>query len=359
MSSAEDDESTGQKVPSRREDAGADDAPEATGEASRETQETPRSDDGENHPRSDPPDHDSPPLENGSPLETAEAELPTPSTSSSDEAVLDSPQPGLVENDDVTDTTVASDAEACPENEHETPEQQLLGNDATSGSTPSPTPEELAIPTPEDSDPELTRAAAGTDTAETTHASSDGDVNGLGNDIGAPSPTDAPRDVSKSSSDGQVQEPGEDNETPAEAETTQGSSQLPTMAPDASSNGNAPEPPPYEDSPSTIRLRQMDDKSAARQQWILRKEEDREDNEALDEMMLVFGFEDVKAQFLSVYDEARAARKRGDDLQTTKNLDVCFVEGDDASKWTSSASAATTPEPNSSSRQNQGHDTLH
>jgi hypothetical protein len=74
----------------------------------------------------------------------------------------------------------------------------------------------------------------------------------------------------------------------------------------------------------------MSDKSDARQQWILRKEEDRKDVDALDQLMLMYGFEEVKAHFLSVYDEARAVRKRGDDLQETKNLDICFVEGSES-----------------------------
>ncbi len=330
MSSAED-ESTGQDTPTRQQDASADGVPEAPADASQDSDEAPRNYGGESDPRADLLDHD------GSPLETGNPRLSTPSTPSSDGAVLDSPEPGVVENDNVAVTT-PSDADACPENEHDIPDGQLLGDAPTAESKGSSMAEEPAISTNEDDNAESTSADTGMDVVEIAQRSLDGTAQALDNDIEMPTEAQATQDISQSSLDDKTQALDKDIETPAGAEPPEDSSQPATTSPEASSSDDAPEVP-YEDSPSTSRLRDVDDKSPARRQWILRKEEDRQDNEALDELMLVHGFEDVKAHFVSVYDEARAAGKRGDDLQGTKNLDVCFVEGNDSGEWACSVSA--------------------
>jgi hypothetical protein len=140
-------------------------------------------------------------------------------------------------------------------------------------------------------------------------------------------------ETAQSSSYKSSQAVDDDISTPAGAQATPASSQSSTRACEASSNQQDVPEVPHQDSASTSRLRDKDDASPCRQQWILRKEEDGQDNEALDALMLVDGCEDVKAHFLSVYDEARAARKRSDNVQLrTENLDVCFVEGSDFSE---------------------------
>jgi hypothetical protein len=83
----------------------------------------------------------------------------------------------------------------------------------------------------------------------------------------------------------------------------------------------------YKDSPETLLLREMDDDSPSRKQWLLRKEKDRQDIEPLDQLMLKYGLECVKAHFLWVYDEVQSARNRGDDPQKVVVLDTCFVGG--------------------------------
>ncbi|KAH6847817.1 P-loop containing nucleoside triphosphate hydrolase protein [Chaetomium sp. MPI-CAGE-AT-0009] len=85
--------------------------------------------------------------------------------------------------------------------------------------------------------------------------------------------------------------------------------------------------PPYKDSEITTRLRKMDDKSPSREEWILRKEKFGKDNEALDDLMLKHGLEEVKAHFLWVYDEAQATLEREDLVWDMTNLHTCFLEG--------------------------------
>ncbi|KAK4126628.1 hypothetical protein N657DRAFT_632653 [Parathielavia appendiculata] len=70
----------------------------------------------------------------------------------------------------------------------------------------------------------------------------------------------------------------------------------------------------------------MADKSLSRQQWILQKERDQQDNEALDKGMLYHGLEDVTAHLLRVYDEAREIIKGGGDLLEVGNLNARFVD---------------------------------
>ncbi|KAK4140952.1 P-loop containing nucleoside triphosphate hydrolase protein [Dichotomopilus funicola] len=76
------------------------------------------------------------------------------------------------------------------------------------------------------------------------------------------------------------------------------------------------------------RLREMADDSAARKRWILGKENAEWTIQAIDKIMLQHGIENVKAQFLWVYNEAMRARDSGDDLKRVGSLSLCFFEAD-------------------------------
>jgi hypothetical protein len=239
----------------------------------------------------------------------------------------------------MTETTAASDVDDCLENGHNTAGERPSGDTAPASSKCSSVAERLlvAISADEDDDADPPSADADRDIVETAHgtlgepsptSTTTSSAQALGNDDDMPDLEEAHHDL-QSPPEEHTQALGENAVAPADAETAQDGPQSPTTAPEASGREDAPEGP-YEDSPSTVCLRDMSDKSDARQQWILRKEEDRKDVDALDQLMLMYGFEEVKAHFLSVYDEARAVRKRGDDLQETKNLDICFVEGSES-----------------------------
>jgi hypothetical protein len=106
--------------------------------------------------------------------------------------------------------------------------------------------------------------------------------------------------------------------------------------PEPSEAGDTPAEERCEDSDITKRLRKMDDKSPSRKKWILRKEKFGKDNEALDELMLKYGLEEVKAHFLWVYDQRQRARGRDDVLWDLTNMHTCFLEGGENSMYTGS-----------------------
>lgn len=272
-----------------------------------------------------------------------------PSTSPRDEALLDLPASSLVENDNVIETTVASDADARPEDECEEPlgrprwaptigwlpgapgPPRLAPSVMRAGpSTPFPLKLLPGKPLSRVLEPVATAPPRGVPNARPDLSSHDLSVHGNDNtDLTSfHTGTDDVATARDSSDETYSQVLDDDIKKPAGAEATQDSSQWSTAASEASYTEYVPNAPCH-DSASTSQLRDKDDASPSRQQWIRRKEENGEDNDALDELMLLDGLENVKAHFLSVYENARAARRRGDDLQRMENLDTCFVGGGD------------------------------
>lgn len=132
-------------------------------------------------------------------------------------------------------------------------------------------------------------------------------------------------------------EPADDNTPEVDNDADAGNYETANKTPEPSEAGDAPtESERYEDSDITKRLREMDDKSPSRKQWILRKEKFGKDNEALDQLMLKYGLEEVKAHFVWVYDQRQRARGRDDVLWDLTNMHTCFLEGGENSMYTGS-----------------------
>ncbi|KAH6623096.1 P-loop containing nucleoside triphosphate hydrolase protein [Chaetomium tenue] len=304
---APEDDSTRQETPNQPLDATADRPSEDTQAPNNDSHKPPGDDVVDSKPGAGSPDPDD------SVLDSCTSESSSPG-SSTDDAASETSESGLSEDDHDTKTPGSKTSNTHTDKKPDTATDDGPEPDKESDDTVI---EDDNVPSA-DEPPELVEAEIDNE-AENANASVTDDTATV--DDAPEADNEAPIEKTPEPSEaGDAAEADSDADADGDAAANK--------TPDASEAGDAQaDSEPYEDSDVTKRLRRMKDKSPSRMEWILRKEKFGKDNEALDELMLKFGLEEVKAHFLWVYDERQRARGRDDELWDLTNLHTCFLEG--------------------------------